>query len=104
MLPEHVDSAAQVAALLRLLHRYADSPMGVALSDALNELAEGEREGLSAFEEGSEARHLEAVLSAIHTKLAVVVLDLRLEIGSARLDGAKWADGVTPDDFGGESW
>jgi hypothetical protein len=103
-LPEHVDSAGQVDALLRILRRYADSSLGRRLSDAFNELAEGGREGLPAFEAGSEERHVEAVLVAVHQKLSLIVLDLALEIGSARLDAAKWVDDIAPEDFGGESW
>jgi hypothetical protein len=104
MLPDHVNSTAQVEALLRILRRYADSPMAPLLSHALMELADEGREGLPAFEEGSQERHVEAVLVAVFDKLALLLLDLRLEIGSTRLEAAKWVDEISPDDFGGSSW
>lgn len=101
---EGIDSAEQVASLLRLLRRYADSAHGDALVAALRDLHDSGAAGLAAFEEGSPERHVEAVLVAIHQKLALLVMDLRLEIGHARLDAAEVLRDVTPEDFGGEPW
>jgi hypothetical protein len=101
MLPESVDSTAQVEALLRVLRRYADSGVGQKLAATFADLGEGEAAGLVAFEEGSNERIVESVLAAVHQKLALIVLDLQLEIGSTRLDAAKWAEDLSPDDFGG---
>ncbi len=103
-LPDSVDSRAQVEALLRVLRRYADGPLAPVLSHEIEELAVGGRQGLPAFEEGSTQRQIAAVLVAIHEQLAALVLDLQLEIGAARLDASRWAEDVTPDQFGGESW
>ena len=98
------DADETLALLVRILRRYADSSVGVRLSSHLAELARGEMEALPAFEAGSDERIVETVMVGIHQKLALLVDALHLEMGSARLDAAEWADGLDPDDFSGPEW
>lgn len=95
---EHVEH------LLRILRRYADSSIGPLLVKELRELSECGRAGLVALEVGSDERIADSVLAAVHMKLAEIVDELYLEIGTARVDARKWLEGVDPSDFDGESW
>lgn len=99
-----IDSAATLDGLMRVLRRYADSPHGEKLGEKFAAWAEQGRAGLVAFEEGSEERHLEAVLVAIHQKLALLVMDLRIELGAERLEARRWLEDIDPTDFGGSEW
>lgn len=93
--------AAEVASLLRILRRYADSSLCGRLSKEFADMAEQGMAGMVAFEPGSEERQAEAVLARIHMELSILLLDLRLEIGEARIQAREWLDDVSPDDFGG---
>jgi hypothetical protein len=97
----NTDAEETLASLLRVLRRYADSALCTKLSKEFADMAEQGRAGLVAFDPGSHERHVEAIVVTIHQKLSLLLLDLRLEIGSARLDAREWLDDVSPDDFGG---
>jgi hypothetical protein len=103
MTTEATTSAETLAGLMRLLRKYADSAIGERLSKEFADMAEQGRAGLVAFEPGSEERHVEAVMIAVHQKLSLLLLDLWLELGTARLEGRGWLDDATPDDFGSPS-
>ena len=92
-----------LAGLLRTLRLYADSPIGAKLSDQLAAWAEQGRAGLVAMEPGSQERLLEAVLISVHMKLSILVLDMRLEIGEARLEARRFLEDLDPGDFGAPS-
>ena len=87
--------------LMRVLRRYGDSPLCEKLSKLFADMAEQGEAGMVAFEPGSPERQVEAVVVVIHRKLALLLLDLRLEIGCTRLDALEWLEDVDPDDFGG---
>ena len=93
-------SGDQVEQLLRILRRYADSPIGQSLSASFSELANQGQAGLVAFEPGSWERCSEAVLVAVHQQLSLIVLDLMLEIGAERLEARRWLENIDPGDFG----
>jgi hypothetical protein len=90
----------EVDHLLRILRRYADTPVGPKLTAALADLAETGTAGLVAFEPGSDERIVESVLAGIHQRLALIVADLRIEIGTVRLEARDWLENLSPDDFG----
>lgn len=94
------DAEETLAGLLRVLRRYADSDLCERLSGEFADMAEQGTAGLVAFEPGSQERQVEAVVVAVHQKLALLLLDLRLEIGGTRLVAREWLDGASPDDFG----
>lgn len=87
--------------LLRILRRYADSSLGAPLAAELAALADSGVSGLTAHEPDSDERVVESVLAAIHQQLALLVVDLRLEIGYARIEAARLFKDVDPSDFGG---
>ncbi len=98
------DSAAEVEAhLLRILRRYSGGGFARKLATALNELAEGEKAGLVAFDEGSDERQVEAVLAMLHSRLADLVLHFGIEIGTAVIEAREWLDDADPGDFGANS-
>jgi hypothetical protein len=100
MTTETPASEETLAGLMRVLRRYADSALCEKLSKDFADMAEQGRAGLVAFEPGSHERHAEAVMIMINQNLSLLLLELRLEIGTARLDARDWLDDATPDDFG----
>lgn len=104
MTTDDIDSAATLEGLMRVLRRYADSPIGAKLSEEFKAWAEQGRAGLVAIEPGSQERELETVLIVVHQKLALLVMDLRIEIGTERLEARRQLEDIDPSDFGGEPW
>jgi hypothetical protein len=104
MTTDDIDSAATLDGLMRVLRRYADSPIAEKLSEEFAALAKEGIAGLVAFEEGSHERIVESVLAGVHQKLALLVLDLNIELGTARLEARRQLDDIDPSDFGGTPW
>lgn len=98
------DAEDQLASLMRTLRRYSDTSLGRKLAVDLYEFADQAKAGMTAMEKGSDERQVEMILVVVFRRLADLILNLGIEIGTARIEAREWLDDIDPDDFGPSSF